>query len=423
MHFATNAVPAEIPAQLRRFVSITGWKPWKRRLEWLFEQVRANPTMPFFLNERFGLELAFEQIVRHRDQTSRHLWPPETPEQQRFYSFLAMVVRCYQRLTPVGQVRLKGMMEDALKSDYGLASLAFEMKVAAHLMTSGFDVTFHDIEGSGRFDYLVEKDDVEAEIECKLISGDIGRQIHLKKFHHLGTDILPVLTDFSDRESGGYLIRVLIPGRLNGSKNQNSEIRHLTSLALSKSNSCEHLGGLEITISSFPIEKSPFGQLSPENISEDIVQKFLSSEFKLENKNVLFQLRPNKTAILFVVESAKKDAVLKGIHRQLKDAARYQFSGYRPGVLCCEFADMTEDKLLELGNDKNKPTGLDFMVSDLLKRRPQIHTLVFTTPGTVRIEKAGLGTSISTSIQESGPAYLYRNDLNALADDPKYDIF
>lgn len=423
MHFVPEAVPAEIPGQMARLVAITGWKPWERRLVWLQEQVRANPTMPHFVIERFGLELAFEQVRRHQKQSGRYPWPPETAEQQRLYSFLAMITRCHHRLSPAGKTRLKGMLQDGLKSDYGIAPLAFEMKVVAHLMTRGFDVIFHDMEEGGGFDYLVMNDDVEMEVECKFVSGDIGRQIHLKKMHQLGTVLLPEMGNLLDQGCGGRLIRISIPGRLSGNDKQHHEIRHLMSQAISDQKSIARLNAYEVMISEFSVANSPFSQLPPNDISSDHIQRFLSEEFGIKNKNVLVHFRPKKGVVLVVVESAKKDAVLKGIHHQLKDAARDQLSGNRPGILCCELADLTEDQLRGLWNDQDEGTGLQFMVSGLIARRPQIHTVAFTTPGTVRIQKSTLEITRLTSIQEIGPAYSFRNQAHPLVDDPRYKVF
>jgi len=420
VHFSTEAVPAEIPVLMRRLFLITGWRPWKRRLTWLEEQVRVHPTISFYLSERFGLELALEQLRQHKIQSGRYLWPPETAEQQRFYSFLAMVARCHHRLSPAGKTRLKGMLEDALKSDQGLASLAFEMKIAAHFMTRGFDVIFHDMDEGGRFDYLIENKGVEMEVECKFVSGDIGRQIHLKRFHQLGTILLPETANFLDQGCGGRLIRILIPGRLGGDNKQHQEIRRLMLRAISDKDWNANLNGYEVSISEFSIADSPFARLPPEEISTDRIQRFLSDKFEIDNKNLLINFSPIKGAVLVVVESAKKDAVLKGIHHQLKNAARNQFSGDRPSVICCELADLTENQLRGLWNER---TGLQFMVNKLMERRLQIHTVAFTTPGTVRIKNTRSETSFYTSIQETGPAYTFTNPSHPLADDPRYDVF
>jgi len=423
MHFVPEAVPAEIPAQMARLVGITEWKPWGHRLAWLQEQIRANPTMSRFIVERFSLELAYDQLRRHYKQSGRYPWPPTTAEQLRLYSFLAMIVRCYHRLSPAGKTRMRGMLVDALKSDYGLAPLAFEMKIVAHLMMRGFDVVFHDMEEGGGFDYLATNEGVEIEVECKFVSGDIGRQIHLKKMHQLSTILLPEMAIALDQRCGGCLVRISIPGRLGANEKQHYEICRLMSQAITDQKSDAKLNEYKISISKFSFEDSPFSQLPPDDVSLDHAVRFLSDEFGIENKNVLIQFRPKRGAILVVVESAKKDAILKGIHHQLKDSARNQLSGDRPGILCCELADMTEEQLLAFGNEQDEGTGFKFMVSDLIARRPQIHTVAFTTPGTVRLLKSTMGTTRRTTAQETGPAYTFSNPDHEMANDPRYDVF
>jgi len=342
MQFSTDAVTAEIPLQMQRIISITGRKPWKRRLHWLNQQIRTHPTISYYLVERFGLELAFQQVRRHHKQTGRYPWPPETAEQQRFYSFLAIVTRCHFGLRESGKTRMKGMLKDALKNDLGFVSLAFEMKVAAHLMRHGFDVNFSDMEKGGGFDYLAEKDGIELEIECKLITGDIGRQIHLRKFHQLGSVLLPEMRNLLNDKGGGNLVRILIPGRLSGTADQHQLIRKLMLRPFSGLPTHAEQDGYEVLVSNFDVAGSPFTNLPPDEISMHHIQQFLAKEFEIENKNALVQFHPRKGVVLVIVESTKKDSVLKGIHRQLKQAARSQFSGNRPAFLCCELAEMTE---------------------------------------------------------------------------------
>ena len=423
MHFVTDAVPREIQTHMIRLVSITGWKPWEKRVAWLREQVRVNPTMPYFVEERFGLELAFARVRQHYDKTGRYTWPPKSAEQVRLYSFLAMIVRCHQRLRSEGKKRLSGMLVDALKGEYGLASLAFEMKVVAHLMARGFDVEFHDIEEGGGFDFLASNDDVEMEVECKFVSGDIGRQIHLKRLHQLGTVLLPEMTAALEDLNGGRLIRISIPGRLGGTKEQHDEIRRFMSQAIADPKSGTRTTPYKISVLEFSIGESPFGQLPPDDISLVQVQRFLSDNFNIDNKNVLINFSPKQGAVLVVVESQKKDAVLKGIHHQLKDKASKQFSGDRPGILCCQLADVTDDQLRSLKSDDGGGTGLDFMVSDLMKRRPLLHTVSFTSVGTVEERISIIETTRRTSTQVKGVAYTFENPEHPMAGDPRYEVF
>lgn len=420
MHFTTEAVPAEVRTFVNRVISITGWEPWKRRLEWLDKQVRANPTMPFLFNERYGLEIAFAKTRRYYKKTGRYPWPPENDEQQRFFSMMAMIARCHHRLNPTGKKRLKGMILDALKSDHGLLPLAFEMKIAGQLMTLGFDVTFHDMEEGGGFDYLAEKGGVALEVECKYISGDIGQKIHLKRVHQLSTVLLPKLIEFLEQKDGGHLVRISIPDRLDGDRKKHQEIVNLVSRAFSAPVPNATDNGYQISISEFALADSPFAQLKNQNIQADQLHGFLSEEFGINNKNVLIHFAPNTGVVLATVESRKENTVLKGIHEQLKRAARDQLTEDRPGFLCCELGALDADQLYELGNEEN---GLQYMASDLLERRPHIHTVAFTTRGPVHIRELESDTRMHTSIRETGPAYVFVNPAHPLCDDPRYTVF
>ena len=168
MYFPPQVTDQELPGLIRRFREITGWPPWKKRLTWLEDGVKSAIAMPYFWRERFELELAFATIQKQYKTTGRYPRKNLTIDVQRFLSFVSMLVRCYEKLGQLGQRRLHGMLVDSLKSDYGLAPLAYEMKIAAHLMSKGFDVTFHDLESGGGHDYLAVRDDMQIEVECKI---------------------------------------------------------------------------------------------------------------------------------------------------------------------------------------------------------------------------------------------------------------
>ena len=275
---------------------------------------------------------------------------------------------------------MAGMLRSALKSDDGFGPLAFEMKTVAHLMKRGFNVEFHDIEEGGGFDYLATNETVEIEIECKFISGDLGRKIHLKEFHQLSTVLLPEMSNALDQSDGGCLVRILIPRRLEANIQQHNEICRLMTHALANHESNKKYSEYGVSILDIPVQGNLSDLISQGDVSLDDFKKFLFNEHGIENRNVIINFRPKKGVIFVVVESTKKDPVLNAIHRQLKASARNQLSGDRPGILCCYLAEVTKEVLLGLWNHQDEGTGLQFMVSNLIARRPEIHSVVFTTP-------------------------------------------
>ena len=178
MNFKTEMMHTEVPNVLHEFVEIAGPRILEKRLAWLEEEVRRKTGMEKFWMERCALELGLLSVVQQYAATGQVAVRGLNTQEQRFLSFAAMVVRCHERLSNPAKKRLKGMLRDAAKQDTGLGPVAYEMKIAAHLMSRGFDVQFRDLEGEKGCDFLATKDDAMAEVECKYMSGDIGRKIH-----------------------------------------------------------------------------------------------------------------------------------------------------------------------------------------------------------------------------------------------------
>ncbi len=423
MYFPPEVTDKELPSLLRQFKEITGWPPWQKRLTWLEDGVKKTVAMPHYWQQRFELELAFATMHKRYKVTRRYPRKNLTIDQQRFLAFVSMLVRCYQRLNQRGQNRLRGMLLDSLKSDYGLAPLAYEMKIAAHLMTKDFDVTFHDLETGEGYDYLAAKDDVQIEIECKFVSGDIGRQIHLKRLHQFGEYITPQLEALLPQIRGGIFIHITIPGRLHGQESQHASIFKQMSNALVAQEGQFQCADTQISVSKFALENSPFATRTPQFLSKEDVEQFVSRNFDIENKNMLIIFRPRRHAVILVLQGSKEDRVLSGIHRQLKDSARKQFTGDSPAVLCCHLADLHERELLSLQYKDDHGLGLDYMTSDLIVRRPQLLAVTYTAPGSLAHEPVLIGNVEQQSQRERGPAYTIRNSNHFLAQDSRYILF
>ena len=423
MYFPPEVTDHEFPALIRRFKEITTWHPWEKRLTWLEAEVRKTVAMPHFWRERFELELAFASIHRRYKVTDRYPRKNLTIEQQRFLSFVATVVRCYERIDQRGKKRLRGMLLDSLKSDYGLGPVAYEMKIAAHLLNKGFDVTFHDLETGGGYDYLAVKNDLRMEIECKFVTGDIGRQIHLKRLYQFGEYFTPKLQDFLHRVCGGILVQITIPGRLHGHSTQHASISEQVFCAIGAKKSQFPFTENEVSVSNFALESSPFSRSNPENLRKEHVDQFVSDSFGIENTNMLILFRPRRHAVIVVLQSKKQDRVLTGIHRQLKDSASKQFTGTLPAILCCHLADLDEAEIVSLHRKHDEGVALDYMTSDLIDRRPQLLAVTYTAQGNIAYERVTQGNSEQHSQRESGPAYTIRNSSHSLASDGRYSIF
>ena len=423
MYFAPVVTEHEFPALVRRFTEITGWKPWRKRFEWLQAGLGQSVAMPYFWRERFELELTFATSHKRYRLTGKYSTKNITIEQQRLLSFLAVVVRSYERLGQLGKNSLRGMLLDSLKNDDGLAPLAYEMKIVAHLLNQGFDVTYHDLETGGNFDYLAVKDDLKIEIECKFVTGDIGRQIHKRRLYQFGEYVIPKLNSVLTRVSGGIFVQIRIPGRLYGHEKQHSVICKHVLRAIENPGSPLVFEENTVSATTFDLESSPFHRLAPEELRQEHIEGFTSRTFGISNKNMLILFRPGRHALIVALESTKEDKVLTGIHKRLKKSAAKQFSGNLPAMLCCHLADLSEAELLSLQYKGDEGIGLDYMTADLITRRPQLLAVTYTAPGNIAYERMTVGQFEHQSQREVGPTYTLRNPHHSLASDLRYSIF
>ncbi len=422
--FSTELDPTGLTKTISQMASIVSWKTWKCRINALKSELNSNPFWSSFLLEHHGLEVAFGDVRQHLKTTNRLPWPPRTAEEHRLYSFLAMVTQVYAKLTPSAQKKLKGALRSSLNMNYGLGPLAFEMTIVAHLISRGFNVKFHDLEGkNGGYDFLAVLGSTKIEVECKHVSADIGRKIPRRSLYNLGGVLSPVIKRAVDDGNGGRLIEVTLPDRLTSNREDPQKIAEHIGAILSGNPAS--IGNNVCTVSerSFALDNSPFSSKQGHNLTMGDVQKYLKRDFDIENSNVLLNWHPGHAAVVIWFQSTKPDSVLPNILKNLKNDAKRQFSRKRPAFLCVHFADLTQEQLLDLANAEQAgtETGLQRMSSILLQKRPHLHTVAMMTDGEVKITKESSSGSIRTSIQETGPSYVYRNPDHPLANSTDLD--
>jgi len=426
MHFEPQAVPAEMPSLVQRFVSITSWKPWEKRLKAFDQRVADNPFLDEYLAQRYPIELAMGRLHR-RLLRRQKVKLPTSYEDTVLLSFIAMVARAHPRLNPPGRRRLDGMLRSGLDTDAGLAPLEHEMGIATHLMGRGFDVTFSDIETGTGFDFLAEKDGAVLEVECKTVSGDLGRRIHLRRLYQLGGRVYPLMSAALERCLGGQLARIVLPSRLHGTDQQLEAICEALASALNTGRSIVGPEPCAIEYQQFSLAGSPFERVDPANIGREDVRQYVEQAVGRPLGHVVMLFRPRSGLVMVAVESLQKDEVVKGLVQQLKDAVKRQFSGTRPGVVCVKFIDVTQRDLLELVEQdrSDQPSTLKLATSYLLNRPDwtPVHTLAYFTPGHSVTSQVVNGPVLTRSVQEQGHTYTFKNPHNAMAGDARLSIF
>ncbi len=420
MWFRTDIFTAEIPAFIEQMLSITGAEPWIKRLEWLDRERVDNPYMKEWLHDRFAVELALQRWLPHAESIIKSDAAPDTSTYE-LMAFATGVASIYQQLSSKAQNRLRGQLLDGLKSETGLLPLQLEVSTITHLVRAGYAVDPHDLEAGGGYDFLASRNGQEVEVECKLISGDIGRKIHKRLHAKLAQALTPTLTQLFQAASTGLLVRVTLPDRLTASLQQHEAIVQSVSNGIVG-------GGIDtdacsVRLYEFEIASSPFAAGFDARWGSRDVQTFIAQlAGSAGNSNLMTLFSPGERAVVMLLESAQPDAVLKGIRRQLRDAATDQMTGTRPGCVVAALHDMTDEQIFSLGqSDSNVrvgATGLQIMTSDLLQAdsRAHVHSVVYKGRG--RLNSQG-----GSSFMGQGHTYVIKNEWHPLADDPLCNLF
>lgn len=429
MYFKPEMDVSKFPTLLNQFLSITGWEPWRKRLESLEYQLQSNPLLEEFLVDRHALELSMDHLKDYHQRTGTPPLAIVGSGQYRLYSFIAMVALVYAGLGDKGRKRLAGTLQGGLKDQIGLTPLQNEMEIAAHLMQGGFDVSFSDLETGGGFDFLAKRGDIEIEVECKMVSGDLGRQIHRRRLLDLCKHAYPVMRAHLDKTGGGRLVRIVLNSRLHGQTKLLQEICGRVSTALVNRTSLREPEPCAVHLETFELSESPFVNPSGGELERERVREFVKERFAISNSYMFVLFRPSHGAIIFVVESIQKDEVVKGLLRQLKTAAWGQFTKTRPGVLCVQLYDLTPEQMLELARsdstDPQKVPALQIAISEFFAspKRNHIHTLTYRSHGHVTRTRAANDGQIATVSQEQGHTYTFKNRNHPMASDKRYSVF
>ena len=420
MRFPIELHDYDIIPLLNRMMEITGVDPWSKKIAALQFHLKQNELLREFQLERHGIELKLGQLMAEQEKSG--VFPVAVRDQLQYslYAFSAGFVRIYNELSLVGQKRIRGMLLDGLKPDNNLMSLQHEVSTAVHLVSTGFDVEMHDIENGSGVDFIARRDGAELEVECKMFTGDLGRQIHKRKVLVLHRHLWETIDRIYKSAKTGLIIRITIPDRLTCQSNQLREIADAVSKGVVNGNQVTRNAACKVEVKDFAINTSPFYIQDPAHLTRNSVEEFIGKILGRINSNLMMMFSPGERAVVALVESAKPDAVLKGIHRQLREASSGQFTKTRPGHLSVQLQELTVQQMEDLANDiavgGGRPIGLQVMTSDFLlsPNREHIHSVAYRSHGAVSALEGQ-----SNVIMERGIASYTRNPANPFYDDPR----
>jgi len=258
---------------------------------------------------------------------------------------------------------LLGRLKKGLKE--GLWPLEHELRIAAYLSKSGWDIYFHDFEEGGGYDFLATQNRTTFEIEAKAISAFTGWPIKPENINKL---LVEVKQHFV-YEDGNTI--PLIGLRLTSSLSPDrSQLRRLVA------------GFSEVALTrgqlSLPDAQIRFIGTIP-NLPLNRLQKAAYMHAQMARKIVLTSLTAPR--LVLELDSDKPIQLERKIIKTISETAREQFSRLTPGVIWTHINFISDEVFTFLSSTKDGKVCLFDRIANaalLSEKRNHLSQLVFS---------------------------------------------
>lgn len=299
------------------------------------------------------------------------------------YSFIVSAHRIFTHLPSSAKSEFASKLRGLVTGQFGIRPFAYELTMATHLMSKGWDVVFADIEKVGNFDFLASKDGLEIEMECKTTSGDSGRQIHRFELSRLSTLIEPALGELSD-VAGSHFLAVIIPSKLESSDAAIAQVgKAVVEAAQRRADAKNSHASIAYSYLSELVWSGPHDDGKIRQVCEERIGG--------SNHHIHIHGRPTFSVVIAAFQSERPDTVIKTLTQRAKEAAD-QCSGKRPAVVALNLVDPISRT--ELQGMLGTFNGMHAIAAGIFEKEKRAHvdTIAFTVPQTPEFDEAGYTT-------------------------------
>jgi hypothetical protein len=313
------------PKALDAFVKAVGTRLWRDRLSALAlagaQQTRAGRNVL----QRHCIELTIERL-RSKPPTR----PPSVAERW-ITTYAAQAVAALDSLTPAGRDALLGMLRSAVSGDECLVAPFHLLRTAAMQRGRGFAVQFALLEDGAPFDLLIERNGVEAEIVCDMVSAEAGRGVHRGAWFHLMDRVDPELQTWLRAHPGRYLLKMTLPKglRTDGDSDLLATLHtRITEMLKTR----RHADGDEAAV----LRLDPL-MLAAAQADELGLMPRLRQEFGPEAH--LSVTTAGGGIFVMAARAGQENEVASAVRRRLDAVAPARLTGSRPGILAMFIED------------------------------------------------------------------------------------
>jgi hypothetical protein len=206
------------------FLALVGARRWLTRLTEIRDLAASGPRAGQAIRQRHGVELTLEKLRRQAGAV------PSTAD-VLLGQLAAEIPRVWSELTPAGRDRFVAQLRLCLTGQKTLVPIFHLIRTAMLQRSRGFTVAFAGLEEGTSYDLLLQRDRIEAEVACDVVTAEEGRGVHRGAWFRLADRIDPDLQLWLAAHPGRYLLKMTLPlglrGGLHDSEPDSETLSHL----------------------------------------------------------------------------------------------------------------------------------------------------------------------------------------------------
>jgi hypothetical protein len=246
-----------------------------------------------------------------------------------------------------GRNRLRETLAAGLVRERNLVPMFHLLRTAALQRSRGFSVRYAGLEDAADFDLLLERDGVEAEVVCDVVSAEDGRDVHRGAWAQLIDRIDNDLQTWLSAHPGKYLLKLTLPQGLNGEEARLAALHDRIKVMLREQRRADHDEACVLRLDPLMLAAAQAGGTQP--VARGNAPQLMSNlrqEFGPQAH--LAVTAAGQGVFVLAARAAREDEVAVAIRKRMAALAPAKLSGTRPGILAMfvEDTDRTEWRLL-----------------------------------------------------------------------------
>jgi hypothetical protein len=274
-----------------------------------------------------ALELTIDRLLRAGAATP-------TAAETEIIDLAGDLAALARSLPPAGRLELQARFDLALSADKTLIPLFHLMRCARLQRGRGFSVRFAGLIDGASFDLLLERDGIEAEMLCDVVSAEEGRDLHRGAWSHLVDRVDPDLQHWLAAHPGRYLLKMTLPRGLRADVADDSgmalaDLHGRITRLLSERRRADQDEAAVLRLEPLLLAGAQAGELG--------LMRGLRAEFGPEAH--LAVTAAGGGVFVMAARAAREDEVSQAVHRRMAALAPVRLTGTRPGIMAMFIED------------------------------------------------------------------------------------